>query len=88
MDIESKIIQDIGTFWPSRDQLFYLHFFEQYSNSHPIVSVDGRMLVFAGHPDPLYGGDSRSRLWGVDLTVCTPRATELAEGTFGVFSKS
>lgn len=41
---------DLGTFWPSRDMLFYLHFFDQYTASHSLISADGRYVAFAGYP--------------------------------------
>jgi hypothetical protein len=40
----------LGSFWPTRDILFYLHFFDQYAQSHPIISPDGRWVAFAGYP--------------------------------------
>lgn len=40
----------LGSFWPTRDIFFYLHFFDQYATSHPIVSADGRWITFAGYP--------------------------------------
>jgi hypothetical protein len=36
-------------FVPSREMLFYLHFFDQFVLSHQLVSPDGRHLVFSGH---------------------------------------
>jgi hypothetical protein len=41
---------DLGTFWPTRDVLFYLHFFDQYTMSHPLVSPCGRWVSWAGYP--------------------------------------
>ncbi len=41
---------ELGTFWPSRDMLFYLHFFDQYTQSHPLVSADSRHVCWAGYP--------------------------------------
>ena len=40
----------LGSFWPTRDIFFYLHFFDQYATSHPIISADGRWITFAGYP--------------------------------------
>lgn len=46
--------QEIARFWPSREMLFYLHFFDQFSQSHRLLSPDGARLVFCGR---LIGGD-------------------------------
>ncbi len=40
---------ELCRFWPSREMLFYLHFFDQFVRSHHLVSADGRFLVFSGH---------------------------------------
>ncbi|MFT4976961.1 MAG: Tol biopolymer transport system component [Myxococcota bacterium] len=76
----------LGAFWPSRDQMFYLHFFEQYYESHPLISPDGRTLIYAGHPGPDELGDRSSRLWRVDLQDPGSPPVAFATGTFAVFS--
>ncbi|MDP6935018.1 MAG: hypothetical protein QGG40_19000, partial [Myxococcota bacterium] len=47
LDLTTGERRELCRFWPSRDQLFYLHFFEQYSVSHPLLSPDGARLVFS-----------------------------------------
>ena len=42
----------INQFLPTREQLFYLHFFEQFSRSHNIFSSDGQTFYFAGYEPP------------------------------------
>ena len=70
-------------FIPSREMLFYLHFFDQFVHSHRLVSPDGRHLVFAGHRPGEVSGPSR--IWVKDLrTELPPRA--LAEGCFACFN--
>lgn len=83
-------IREICTLWPSRDQLFYLHFFEQFAESHPLVSPDGRTLVFSGYPDPRHAreDDAGPVIHVVDLVEPTGGALPLAEGRFAVFSNS
>ena len=46
---------ELARFWPSREMLFYLHFFDQFTLSHMLVSPDGGALLFAGR---LMGRDS------------------------------
>ena len=36
-------------FYPSREGLYFCWFFDQFVSSHPLVSPDGRRLVFSGH---------------------------------------
>ena len=85
LDLDTKEVASLGPFWPSRDQLFYLHFFEQYATSHPIISEDGATLIFSGHPPPESGRDPEPLLWSVDLRAEQPRPVELVRGSFGTF---
>lgn len=79
---------ELGTFWPTRDILFYLHFFDQYAQSHNIISPDGRYVAFAGYP----AGGGRADLsnppniWLTDVQnpTCAPQL--VGHGSFAVFS--
>jgi hypothetical protein len=42
-------VKNIGQFWPTREQLFFLHFFEQFSLSHNILSADGSGFYFSAY---------------------------------------
>lgn len=86
LDVQSCEEIVLGSFWPSRDQMFYLHFFEQYFDSHPLISPDGRTLIYAGHPGPDAPGERQSRLWQLDLTRPGRPAEPFGTGTFAVFS--
>lgn len=86
VDIEQDTAVALATFWPSRDQLFYLHFFEQFAQSHPQISSDGRHLVYASHPDPRRSGDRQSLIWRLDLHSPSQPPEALATGSFGVFA--
>lgn len=79
---------EIGTFWPTRELLFFLHFFEQYTSSHSLVSPDGRHIVFPGYPAGGGHADlSRPpRIWLKDVSRPDEPATEVDAGTFAVFS--
>ena|GEM_PF-1187566 len=50
IDISTLKSRDLVSFWPSRETLFFLHFFDQYAQSHPIISPCGKWLVLAGYP--------------------------------------
>ena len=41
--------QELVRFWPSREMLYYFHFFDQFIDSHRLISPCGRYLMFAGH---------------------------------------
>jgi hypothetical protein len=36
------------TFFPSRELVYFCWFFDQFAGSHPLISPDGKQLVFAG----------------------------------------
>lgn len=36
-------------FYPTRELVYFCWFFDQFAASHPIISADGKSLVFAGH---------------------------------------
>ena len=72
-------------FVPSREMLFYLHFFDQFVLSHRLVSPDGRHLVFAGHlPDKVHGP---AQVFVKPLRTEEPPAA-VSEGSFACFSPS
>ena len=81
-------LRSLGSFWPTRDMLFYLHFFDQYATSHPLISADGRWLCYAGYPAG--GGHAdlsgSARIYVQDLLRPDRPAEELCEGSFAVFS--
>lgn len=79
--------QALAAFYPSMDQKFFLHYFEQFAVSHSPVSADGERLVFASHPNPRGAiADSTSHICMVDLTASTPRTEVCVPGDFAVFS--
>ncbi len=79
--------QELCPFWPTRDQLFQLHFFEQYAPSHALIDPTGRWLVYASFPDPLdSGADSRPRIECIDLDAADPEPRTLAHGRFACFA--
>jgi Tol biopolymer transport system component len=87
IDVETGESRHVCTFWPSQDQMFYLHFFEQFSQSHPLISPDGSLLVFSGHPAPVdTGEDVRSRIYVVSLEDEDAKPKSIALGDFAVFS--
>ncbi len=85
LDIDSREVTVLGAFWPSQDQLFYIHFFEQYTLSHPLISADGTTLVFSGHARPGSDPDPTPLLWTIDLRAEQPQPVQLVRGSFGTF---
>jgi Tol biopolymer transport system component len=82
--------RSIATFWPTRDTLFYLHFFDQYASSHPVISPDGRWLAFAGYPAGGGQADLSAppRIYVKDLHDVERPAAEVGNGHFAVFPTS
>lgn len=68
---------------PSRELAFYLRFFEQYTQSHPIVDPTGTWAVVGGGlPDD--APSDPPRLWRMPLDG--EPMEPLADGVFGVFA--
>ena len=85
--VEGGDAQPLASFYPSLDQKFFLHYFEQFAVSHAPVSGDSGRLVFASHPDPAgKGSDTTPHICTVNLDGATPRVDVMAPGDFGVFS--
>lgn len=78
----------LGSFWPTRDVLFYLHFFDQYAQSHPIISPCGRYVCFAGYPAGGGQADLSAppRIYVKDVTDPERPAAEIAQGSVAVWS--
>ena len=78
----------LATFWPTREMVFLLHFFDQFTGSHPLVSSEGRHLAFAGYP----AGDGQADLSAPpciflkDVDRPDAPAEEVDGGSFAVFS--
>jgi hypothetical protein len=70
-------------FRPSREMLYYLHFFDQFAETHKLVSGDGRYLVFAGQLEKDPPG-SKAQIHVLDLRGAEPMRT-VGQGTFGCF---
>lgn len=88
LSVETGESVDLGSFWPTRDSLFYLHFFDQYAGSHPIISADGRYLAFAGYPagDGQADLSSPPRIFVKDLREPTLPTFEAGRGSIAVFA--
>jgi len=70
---------------PTRELAFYLRFFEQYTQTHPIISPDGSAIVVGGqlHGDEL--ADRHPTLWRIPLDGGDP--TRVGDGVFAVFPR-
>lgn len=56
-------LQIINQFLPTREQVFFLHFFEQFSLSHQIISNDSNHFYFSGYEPPTQRLDAPARPW-------------------------
>jgi hypothetical protein len=85
--IDGQDPRALGTFWPTRDLLFYLHFFDQYAQSHPIISPDGRTFAYSGYPAG--GGvadlSEAPRIWLGDAEGEGTAPEDIAQGSFAVY---
>ena len=88
VDAETGASVRLLTFWPTRDLLFFLHFFEQYAGSHSMLSPDGRYLVYAGYPAGGGQADLSSppRIYVKDTENLAAPPVEVGVGSFAVFS--
>lgn len=88
VEIDGGRIRQHALCHPSRDQLFHLHFFEQFCRSHPLISPDGRTLVYASHAGPSLGRnqDEGCRILSLDLTSPGAEPQVLTEGSYAVFA--
>lgn len=87
VEIEGGRTREHGLCHPSRDLLFHLHFFEQFGRSHPLISPDGRTLVYASHATPgRRDTDQGCQILAVDLLASGAEPRVLAEGSYAVFS--
>lgn len=83
--LDSTVDERLAAFRPTRDQLFHLHFFEQYARSHPLVTPDGSTLVYAAWPDPrANGAEASAQIFALDLHHPTRPALPVAHGTLAV----
>lgn len=78
--------QERAAFWPSKEFLWTLQFFEQFAESHPCVDPRGERLVFAGHAPGADPHRSRSEVFVLDLDSGGP-ARSLCAGSFACFPR-
>ena len=65
---------------PTRDMRFYLRFFEQFAQSHPLVDPSGRFLLVAGE---LEHAGNQSGIWRLPLDGSKPE--RLGDGFLAVW---
>ena len=75
--------QHFADLYPSRDLAFYLRFFEQYTQSHPLVDASGTRALLSGRLQGVDASDE-SRVWEVPFDGSAPR--DLGPGVFGVYA--
>lgn len=79
-------IDPITEMVPTRDFGFYLRFFEQYSQSHPIISHDSTHLLVSGELFGEHGQGEKPGTWTVPLSGARP--TRICDGVFAVYGPS
>ena len=90
LDPSDSVEQELLPSWPTRDQVFLLHFFDQFAGSHGLLDPDGRWLLVASWPDPAASPDRgpgarTPRILRVDLSLDDPEAVVLAQGSLAIF---
>jgi hypothetical protein len=70
-------------FRPSREMLYYLHFFDQFAETHQLISEDGRYLVFSGIIKS-EAPENKPQIYVLDLRGAQPLKC-VGQGTFGCF---
>jgi len=74
---------ELVRFRPSREMLYYLHFFDQFAETHKLVSGDGRYLVFAGQLADT-PPETKPEIHVLDLRGAE-ELRSVGQGTFGCF---
>lgn len=82
MDLDGHV-EPLCSMYPTRDLGFYLRFFEQYVQSHPLVDPSGRYLLLAGTMEDTAGSDNTPHIWRVALDGSETEAID--EGLFAVW---
>jgi hypothetical protein len=75
--------QPIVEMYPSRDLGFYLRFFEQYTQSHPLIDPTGTKLLLAGGLKGQKESGRGSHVWEVPIFGGGP--VDLGPGVFAVY---
>ena len=74
---------ELVRFRPSREMLYYLHFFDQFAETHKLISSDGQYLVFSGVLDT-DAPESKPKIHVIKVRENAGPVT-LGEGSFGCF---
>jgi TolB protein len=82
IDVETGEATRLSEFYPTREQLYILQFFDQYAQSHRLWSPDGRYIVFAEQPP----GEDSPLIRLLDTLSPTEPPITLMEGRQAVFS--
>lgn len=79
-EIATGAEQHLGDVRPTRDLRFYLRFFEQFAQSHPLIDPQGRALLVPGELDR---AGNLSGIWRIPLSGGPPE--RLGDGLLGVW---
>jgi TolB protein len=81
LDVKTGKTRKIVSFTPTRDMIYYLQFFDQFSRSHSLWSPDGRYLTYGG-VDAL----GESNVYIIDTLQDNASPTKVAAGSIGIWS--
>ena len=82
LDIEEQEARELKHFWPTRDQIFVLHFFEQFGLVQSLVDKAGERLLFGGYKQPQGTRNSSPKAEIYSLNLNTEETTCVAQGLF------
>ena len=82
LDVSSEEQKQLHASWPTRSQMFVLHFFEQFNMGQSILDTEKQRLLFAGYPTPqgARGYTPRTQIYTLDVHEGT--IEPIAEGTY------
>ncbi|MEO1288175.1 MAG: hypothetical protein AAFV93_10435, partial [Chloroflexota bacterium] len=83
LDIEAQTNVSYSSFIPTYEMVYLLTYFDQFAPSHRLWSPDSRYLVFAGG---IADDQTVPMIYTLDTQANDASVTEIAEGTFGIWS--
>jgi TolB protein len=81
IDIPTGSTRRYGSWLPTREMVYLLSFFDQFSQSHRIWSPDSRYLVFSET-----NADNRSSISLLDTTQADSVPLSIADGLIAIWS--
>jgi Tol biopolymer transport system component len=82
INVHTQEHRPVREFWPTRDQLFALHFFEQFGMVQPMIDRSGEYILYGGHTGPKgkRGYSPRPKIFSYH--IASQSTNVLGEGVF------